>query len=98
MTRTAIALKVINENDVYSPRRFAELFWPNHEGWHRHGRIGRGTTHGVGMMLAGGAFLGKLQKQGLVKMRLESRFSQYDACSYHLTDEGKTRLRQELPK
>ncbi len=97
MTGTGRALKIISENDVYSPRKFAELFWPNHEGWKRHGRIGHGTTHGVGMMLAGGGFLGKLQRQGFIKVWLEHDYGgRHYSRSYYLTDKGRERLKQEL--
>ena len=95
MSGTGRALKIISENAVGSHRRFEELFWPGHEGWKRHGKIGHGTSHGVGMMLAGGGFLGKLSQQGLITVRFESGTN---SRSYHLTEKGRERLIQEFPK
>lgn len=65
-SRTAQAVKLLKEYDGLSARQFAKLFWPNSAGWSRVKNQGRGATHGKGMWLAAGAFLSKLERQGLV--------------------------------
>jgi len=80
------ALKAIQSLGVATPRRFAETIWPDHPGWKKLSNIGRhGATRGVGMWRAGGAYLGKLQKLGLV------RYS-FLYHGYKLTGEGEKTL------
>ena len=65
---TIKALRAIRDNDICCARDFAHLMWPKeHLGWQRVGKQGHGSHRGVGMVLAGGAFLGKLHKWELVR-------------------------------
>ena len=81
MTETMVeALRIIRDHEIDSPRQFALFMWPDAAGWNRLGKCGQGTTRGGGMNLAGGAYLGKLKKRGLI-YRYQERF--------YLTDEGK---------
>ena len=66
MKSTEKALRIIRDNEVHSPRRFAELMWPDSAGWKRIHKVGHGATFGGMMPMVGGAFLGKLHKLGLI--------------------------------
>ncbi len=65
---TIRALKIIQNNDVYRARRFAELMWPDSPCWAKVYNTGNGATRGKGMWLAGGSFLRKLQYSGLISI------------------------------
>ena len=86
--RTVIALRIIHNHDIRRPKQFGLLFWPAHPGWQRLGRCGKnGVTKGVGMRLAAGAFLGRLQRQGFVTLvgdqyRLTERGIEILVCEY----------------
>jgi hypothetical protein len=62
-----LALHLVAENGPIRPREFAKLMWPDRAGWRRVSNCGHGSTRGSGMHLAGGAYLGKLRRQGLVE-------------------------------
>lgn len=61
------ALRIISDHNIERPSQFARLMWPDAQGWHIPGKCGHGSSSGVGMRLAGGAYLGKLCKAGLVR-------------------------------
>lgn len=84
-TATIRALKIINAHEITMPSQFGRFMWPDNPGWQRNGKSGNGQAKGVGMRLASGAFLGKLQQRGLI--RYGSRMH-----PYALTQEGKTLL------
>ena len=65
---TTKALKIIQDNDVYNARRFAELMWPDSPCWNKVYNTGNGATRGKGMWLAGGSFLKKLQYAGFIRI------------------------------
>ncbi len=79
------ALQIIRDNNIRSPREFAEKMWPNSEGWQRVHKVGHGASRGAAMALAGGGFLGKLRAQGLIR-------GGYNYERIILTDKGKERL------
>lgn len=61
------ALTILKEKGHLSSRAFAEFFWPGH---HMHRKIsnqGNGACSGKAAWLAGGGYLNKLKKKGLVK-------------------------------
>lgn len=64
--KTQQALKVIRDRNIESPRQFARLMWPDSDGWHVGVRSGGGTVRGRQMFTAGGAYLARLVKAGLV--------------------------------
>ena len=77
------ALRIHEAKGPLRPRAFAEFFWPGH---HMHRKIsnqGHGACSGKAAWLAGGGYLAKLRKRGLVR----SYFN--DTFSYVLTQEGK---------
>lgn len=83
------ALAILEEYGPLMPGRFAERMWPDAEGWQRLGKCGnKGSTRGVGMRLAGGGFLGKLWKLGLVHP-----VWRFDCREYRLSDGGYSALR-----
>ena len=62
------ALQIIRSNEIERPGHFARLMWPDAEAWQRPAKCGNhGVSKGGGMRMAGGAYLGKLQKAGLVE-------------------------------
>jgi len=62
-----VALYLVAEHGPIRPREFAERMWPDNQAWRRVSRCGPyGSHRGGGMHLAGGAYLGKLRRQGLV--------------------------------
>lgn len=75
LTDSAIkALEVLRDHGPLPPREFGEYFWgQDHPGWRRISKAGPyGSTTGGGMNLAAGGYLGKLRKQGLVRITRES--------------------------
>lgn len=87
MNKTARALQIIRDNEITMPKQFAHLYFPkDHEGWQRVGRVGRGATRGVGLVLFSGGFLGKLRAWGFIT----GGHGEYPA---RLTDKGKDYLK-----
>ena len=87
MTGITRALLIIRDNDVRSPRDFARLMWPDSEGWKRVHKVGRGSSRGAAMSLAGGGFLGKLYQKGLI-------LHGFPRSRIILSDKGAEKLRQ----
>ncbi len=86
---TAIkALRILRDNDVRYASGFGRLLWgKDHPGWSRHTKCGHGTTHGGGMNLASGGYLGKLHRAGWITYGGQGR-------RYYLTDAGLQILRE----
>ena len=61
---TIKALRILKKHDGMHPREFARFMWPDSPQWGV--RLGSGGARGRGMFKAGGSFLGKLSKLGLV--------------------------------
>ena len=79
------ALEILRDHGRMRPGEFALVMWPDAEGWKRSGKCGNnGSTKGVGMRLAGGAYLGKLQKKGLAR---------YWKDGHEITQSGRDALR-----
>ncbi len=87
------ALEIIKEHGPVTPHQFALLMWPDSAGWHRITKCGpKEATHGGGMSLAGGGYLGKLRKKGLVENfkqrgRLVNIVSQKGLCELSASQE-----------
>ena len=64
--KTVKALLIIRDNPGIRPRKFAELMWAGSESWLKVGRVGHGASKGVGLVLKGGGYLGKLRQERLV--------------------------------
>lgn len=95
MKATIRALQIIRDNEnIHRPTDFARAMWPDSEGWKRVGKIGHGSHRGVGMILAGGGFLGKLVTQGLIIASLNVEYRRYDH-NYYLTSEGRKLLGED---
>lgn len=75
------ALRIIANKSPITATEFAELMWPDSEGWNRVKNCGNGATRGRGMVLAGGSYLAKLKKQGLIWRA--------DIGTWELSTEGK---------
>jgi hypothetical protein len=85
---TVRALRLLRDVRIDSARQFARLMWPDADGWTTHTKCGAyGTTHGGGMNLAGGAYLGRLKSRGLVDGYGGGR------SQFSLTAEGEAALR-----
>jgi len=83
---TIKALQIIRDFNITHARQFASLMWPDSDGWTTHTRCGNnGVSHGGGMNLAGGAYIGKLRQRGLV-------FGAGGGRRICLTEEGRTLL------
>ena len=65
---TQRALRIIRDHsDLQSPAEFARLMWPDAPGWRVSVRCGpNGSTRGRQMVSAGGAYLSKLRRAGLI--------------------------------
>ena len=69
------ALVILRDHGPLRPREFAELMWPDSEGWLRYAKCGPYGSHkGGGMYLAGGGFLGRLRVKGLVEYGLNGSY------------------------
>ena len=86
---TVKALRIIRDNHVYSPDRFAHLMWPESRYWEVRYKCGNGSHAGRGVVLSAGSFLARLRKQGLI-MYLD--MIKYPA-EYELTPLGKEYLK-----
>ena len=60
------ALRIFVEHGPLMAGRFAHYMWPDSPGWKRVINCGYGATQGRGMYMAGGSYIGKLRKLGLV--------------------------------
>jgi len=74
------ALAIVQANPGIRPKRFAELMWPKSDCWERRYRCGNGSHKGGGMYQAGGGYLGRLRKLGLVHLE-----GPMDAESYYVS-------------
>jgi len=62
------ALEIIRDHGRITPGRFADLMWPDSPGHNRIHKCGpNGASKGVMMAMAGGGYLGKLWKRGLIR-------------------------------
>ena len=80
MTPSIRALKIIVNNPDIRPSEFAEKMWPDSLGHKKFTRCGYGTHRGGGMHLAGGGFLGRLRRKGLIGRGWKA--------GYYLTNKG----------
>jgi hypothetical protein len=85
-TRTK-ALAIIHRASGISAAAFAETMWPDSPHWRESYQCGAyGSSKGRGVVMAGGSYLGKLKKAGLV-------YSAYaDRTGFHLTPAGEKAL------
>lgn len=65
--KTRLALKIVQDNPGVRAAGFASLMWPDSDGHNAHKNGGNGSQKGKGMWLAGGSYLAKLRKKGLVQ-------------------------------
>jgi hypothetical protein len=85
------ALRIIADEPGIRPREFAKKMWPDSDGWKRHSRSGpKGAHRGGGMYLTGGAFLGRLNNDGLT---YHTNTYQYDT-GHALTTAGERALEE----
>jgi hypothetical protein len=88
------ALAILDSMGPLRPREFGRLLWPGARGWARVGKCGTyGSTRGVGMCLASGAYLGKLRARGWVKRDYHMApwgLNEFDG--YTLTHAGRAAL------
>jgi hypothetical protein len=83
----ARALAMLAEHGPLRPADFARYMWPDNPNWRRPGKCGAyGSSKGLGMRLAGGGYLGRLCKAGLV------RYTQYPREGWVLTASGEQLL------
>jgi len=89
----ARALAILAKHGPVKPRQFSELMWPDNPAHQRHGKVGENAVAlGVGMHLAGGAYLGKLRKRGWAGSHFGYQFGVVDLIGYVLTKEGRKAL------
>ena len=68
------ALEILRDKGPLPPREFSRWMWPDNIAHQATGKCGAyGVTRGTGMHLAGGAYLGKLSKAGLVSYDVRAR-------------------------
>ena len=89
------ALEILRDHAPLSPSVFAKWMWPDAEAWSHHTKCGHGTSHGGGMNLAGGAYLGKLRKRGWAERWYGGFVSK--PPGWYLSDEGKAALDTDAP-
>ena len=66
-TKQVHALMILRDHGPLTPREFARLMWPDAPGWRASSNCGpNGAATGMGMPRAGGGYLGKPRKIGLV--------------------------------
>ena len=91
MTTTTIrALEILQENWGISPKRFAQLMWPESPAWKHSINCGpNGATSGRGMWLAAGSYLQKLRMRGLVDDWIDDYTC---ARRYEISHDGRAAL------
>ena len=91
-TKARRALEIVRDHGPIKPSWFAKKMWPDAPGWQRFSKCGPNGAHqGSGMMMAGGGFLAKLRRRGLVSMRFRASYHEYE-----LTTEGQEALHAAL--
>jgi len=81
------ALEIVRDRPGIAPREFAQAMWPNSKGHEHHHKCGHGSSKGGMMNMAGGGYLGKLVRAGL----LERSYARHGSVFY-LTKEGQEEL------
>lgn len=88
----ARALSIIKNDEPRRPAEFARLMWPDAEAWVRPAKCGQyGVSRGGGMRMAGGAYLAKLRKAGLITSPPSG-----SGYRYMLTPDGQRLLAERL--
>ena len=93
MTQTQLeALRILRDYGPLRPTDFARHLWgDDHPGWNRRGKAGpHGATHGVGLKLAAGGYVGKLYQKGWVEPVVGTVEVQYK-----LSREGRRVLKEQ---
>lgn len=86
----ARALAILESGEIHYPSQFAHQMWPDAEGWQRSSRRGQ---RGSGMNLAGGSYLGKLRRAGLIYDRYVEMYGPTYRV-FELSSEGKAALKR----
>ena len=83
------ALEIIRDRseEINFAKQFAKLMWPDSPAWNRPKKCGYGSHRGGGMYSAGGGYLGKLEKMGLVRVGYREGLNQF-ARRWTITEEG----------
>jgi len=90
VTETVLkALEIIDKYGSITPKYFARHMWPDSEGWSHHVKCGNGSHRGGGMYMAAGGYLGKLNKEGWIRMQYTSLAGTYSRDGYILTSKGR---------
>jgi hypothetical protein len=74
---TIKALRIIADlpDFIMTASEFAQFMWPDSPGWTKVSNCGtHGARRGCGMWRAGGSFLAKLEKRGLIWQIRERRY------------------------
>lgn len=90
---TRRALRIIRDNPerIRFAKDFARLMWPDSPAWKRSKKCGYGSHLGGGMYSAGGGYLGKLEKMGLIRCGYREGLNEF-ARRWTLTAEGERAL------
>lgn len=85
-------MEILRDFPGITPRSFGKLMWPDNPNWNAHTKCGpSGTSHGGGMNLAAGGFLGRLRRDGLT----EVHHDRWGISSHRMTKEGRQALEEE---
>ncbi|KKK91462.1 hypothetical protein LCGC14_2712770, partial [marine sediment metagenome] len=91
--KTLQALRCLADGPL-TPTQFAEKMWPHSPGWLRIVKSGNNSVvRGRGMPKAGGSYLGKLRKRGLVTEHYAPTDRKRLVTRYRLTLTGEEALR-----
>ncbi len=90
--KTIRALQLIRGGQFRAPAEFARAMWPDSDGFKRHYKCGRGSSTGTMMAMAGGGFLGKLRKRGLIHEPVS--YHRHVSGTFTLTAEGREALKK----
>lgn len=83
---TIKALHIIDAEPSITSGMFAERMWPDSPQWKVAWNVGHnGSVRGLGMPLAGGSFIGRLVKRGLI----DKFFDRNQRRILRLTDKGR---------
>lgn len=92
MTRTIEALYLIKNRNPRSYRQFAQWFWPDSKMHSNLTNCGNGIRRGAGAWFCAGSFLGKLERQGLIK---KSRNEGFPKSIAFITPKGFELMKKE---
>lgn len=89
--KTVRALTILRDHSPLGASDFAEHMWPDHPGWSKRSKQGRGTAIGKIMWMMAGGYLGRLNKKGFLEYLFGKRSWRLSSLGQRVLAEHETR-------